>query len=322
MIKNIIKRVLAVLLVLLSISPSGLLADEEPYLGDIIMTAVPYTPRGWAECNGQFLSIAENPTLYSLIGDKHGSKNGMFALPDFRGRVPVGLDDNKWSYKKVKMGEHFGYESIKSALDITGEIEKVEAGTRSPDKYVKSITFGSIKIDRISNHQPSIGMRYIIAIKGMSPPKKRPVKWRKGNPNNYVGTIKLSPAKYIEAGWMECDGRELKINDYLGLYRVIGNVYGGNNRTTFRLPDLRGRVAMGTGKGPGLIPVYRGEQKGGPKKAVVASIKTYTTKVGSRGKKVQINGIKGDKTVNMKFDTYQPAVGMRYIISVEGEVSP
>lgn len=62
----------------------------EPFLGEIRLMSFSYAPRGWAQCNGQFLPINQNQALFSLLGTMYGG-NGQttFALPDFRGRVPV-----------------------------------------------------------------------------------------------------------------------------------------------------------------------------------------------------------------------------------------
>lgn len=62
----------------------------EPYIAEIIMFGGNFAPRGWALCDGQVLSIAQNQALFSLLGTTYGG-NGTttFALPDLRGRVPV-----------------------------------------------------------------------------------------------------------------------------------------------------------------------------------------------------------------------------------------
>lgn len=64
---------------------------SEPFIAEIIMFAGNFAPRGWAFCQGQILSIAQNTALFSLLGTTYGG-NGQttFALPDLRGRVPVG----------------------------------------------------------------------------------------------------------------------------------------------------------------------------------------------------------------------------------------
>src|SRR5438874_11208110 len=64
---------------------------SEPFYGEIVMFAGNFAPRGWALCHGQLLAISQNTALFSILGTTYGG-NGQttFALPDFRGRVPVG----------------------------------------------------------------------------------------------------------------------------------------------------------------------------------------------------------------------------------------
>jgi microcystin-dependent protein len=63
---------------------------SEPFIGQIMPVGFNFAPRGWALCNGQILSIAQNTALFSLLGTTYGG-NGQttFALPDLRGRVPI-----------------------------------------------------------------------------------------------------------------------------------------------------------------------------------------------------------------------------------------
>lgn len=63
---------------------------SDPFLGEIKIVSFNYAPKGWASCNGQFLPINQNQALFSLLGTMYGG-NGQttFALPDFRGRVPI-----------------------------------------------------------------------------------------------------------------------------------------------------------------------------------------------------------------------------------------
>src|SRR6185503_20598925 len=63
---------------------------SEPFIGQIMLFAGNFAPRGWAFCNGQILPIAQNTALFSILGTTYGG-NGQttFALPDLRGRVPV-----------------------------------------------------------------------------------------------------------------------------------------------------------------------------------------------------------------------------------------
>ncbi|QXH57265.1 phage tail protein [Pseudomonas maumuensis] len=63
---------------------------SEPYIGQILLFAGNFAPRGWMFCQGQLLSIAQNSALFSILGTTYGG-NGQttFALPDLRGRAPV-----------------------------------------------------------------------------------------------------------------------------------------------------------------------------------------------------------------------------------------
>lgn len=63
---------------------------SDPFMGEIKLISFNYAPKGWAFCNGQLLPINQNQALFSLLGTTYGG-NGQttFALPDFRGRVPI-----------------------------------------------------------------------------------------------------------------------------------------------------------------------------------------------------------------------------------------
>lgn len=63
---------------------------SEPFLGEVRMFSFDYAPRGWAQCDGQTLSITQNQALFALLGTTFGG-NGTttFCLPDLRGRTPV-----------------------------------------------------------------------------------------------------------------------------------------------------------------------------------------------------------------------------------------
>lgn len=68
----------------------------------------------------------------------------------------------------------------------------------------------------------------------------------------YIGEIKLVPYTFVPRGWAFCDGQILPVSENQALFALLGTTYGGDGRTTFGLPDLRGRVPMGEGSGPGL----------------------------------------------------------------------
>ena len=78
----------------------------------------------------------------------------------------------------------------------------------------------------------------------------------------FIGEIMVWPISFAPRGWAFCNGQLLAISQNQALFALIGNYYGGDGRTTFALPDLRGRVPVGAGQGLGLSP-YSLAQQGG-----------------------------------------------------------
>lgn len=68
----------------------------------------------------------------------------------------------------------------------------------------------------------------------------------------YLGEIRAFAGNYAPEGWALCDGSLQTIQQYTALFSLIGTIYGGDGVNTFRLPDLRGRTAIGMGQGTGL----------------------------------------------------------------------
>lgn len=80
--------------------------------------------------------------------------------------------------------------------------------------------------------------------------------------NQYLAEIKLFACNFAPRGWALCQGQLLPINQNQALFSILGTQYGGNGQTTFALPDLRSRVAIHQGQGPGLSPYLVGQQSG------------------------------------------------------------
>lgn len=78
----------------------------------------------------------------------------------------------------------------------------------------------------------------------------------------FIGEIKLFAGNFAPRGWAFCDGQLLPINQNQALFSILGTIYGGDGRVTFALPDLRGRVSVHPGNGPGLSPYQLGERGG------------------------------------------------------------
>jgi microcystin-dependent protein len=78
----------------------------------------------------------------------------------------------------------------------------------------------------------------------------------------FLAEIIMFGGNFAPRGWALCDGQLLAINEYQALFSLLGTTYGGDGRTSFGLPDLRGRVSIHPGSGPGLTTRQLG-QKGG-----------------------------------------------------------
>lgn len=78
----------------------------------------------------------------------------------------------------------------------------------------------------------------------------------------FIGQIQLFGFNFAPRGWAFCDGRLLSIAQNNALFALLGTMYGGDGQTTFGLPDLRGRVAIGMGQGPGLSNYTQGQLAG------------------------------------------------------------
>ncbi|OUR98292.1 phage tail protein [Flavobacteriales bacterium 33_180_T64] len=88
--------------------------------------------------------------------------------------------------------------------------------------------------------------------------------------NPFLAQIIMFAGNFAPRDWALCNGQLLPISQYSALFSLLGTTYGGDGRTTFALPDLRGRLPKGYGNGPGLQSVSLGERGG--KEAVILSV--------------------------------------------------
>ncbi len=77
-----------------------------------------------------------------------------------------------------------------------------------------------------------------------------------------IGEIKMFAGNFSPRSWAFCEGQLLSINSNQALFSILGTTYGGDGRTTFGLPDLRGRSPIGPGTGPGLTSYSPGQRVG------------------------------------------------------------
>jgi microcystin-dependent protein len=89
--------------------------------------------------------------------------------------------------------------------------------------------------------------------------------------NPYVGEIRMFAGNFAPAGWNFCDGSLLPISEYSTLFNLIGTTFGGDGQSTFAVPDLRGRIPIHMGTGPGLSTRVIGELAGSETVTLIAS---------------------------------------------------
>jgi microcystin-dependent protein len=87
----------------------------------------------------------------------------------------------------------------------------------------------------------------------------------------FIAEIKMFSGNFAPRGFAFCDGQLLPINQYQALYSLVGTTYGGDGRTTFGLPDLRGRVPVHPGSGPDLSTRNLGDKSGHEELSLVAN---------------------------------------------------
>ena len=109
------------------------------------------------------------------------------------------------------------------------------------------------------------------------------------SPDTFLGSIGMFGGNFNVRGWAFCDGQLLSIAQNTALFSLYGTMYGGDGRTTFGLPELRGRVPLHKGNGPGF-PSYQIGEKGGSETTTLTvqnmPSHNHTVNVGQEGKGV------------------------------------
>ena len=164
----------------------------------------------------------------------------------------------------------------------------------------------------------------------------------------FVGEIRMFAGNFAPRGWAFCDGQLLAVSSNDALFSLLGTTYGGDGRTTFGLPDLRGRLPVQAGQGPGLSS-YRLGQKFGQESVVLyteqlpahnhpvyavsedgtastpagnypAATKLLDKEYAPSGTLTPMNAgaLTNNTTANRSIDNRQPATGVHYIIALIG----
>ena len=137
-------------------------------------------------------------------------------------------------------------------LNVTNNVVKINAGTTTGDllswdgnNWVARQPEAPTSYDTtINNMQPYLPLNYCIALEGVFPSRN--------GFEPFLGEIELFGFNFAPKGWATCSGQLLSIAQNQALFSLLGTYYGGDGRTTFALPDLRGRTPINVGQGQGL----------------------------------------------------------------------
>lgn len=118
-----------------------------------------------------------------------------------------------------------------------------EVDQREPIREGDKLKLSSTQPDgatALDNETPHLGVNYIIALQGAFPERSG------GTQANgpMMGEIRMFGGNFPPAGWAFCEGQLLAISSNSALFSILGTTYGGDGRTTFGLPDMRGRAAV------------------------------------------------------------------------------
>jgi len=162
---------------------------SQPFLGEMKIISWNFSPKGWAFCNGQLLPINQNQALFSILGTTYGGDGRVnFALPDFRGRIPIHVGQG------LLEGQVSGQEShTVNTSEMPAHNHLVQASGAAANKAVPTNNFlanvstkvyaGNANLTTLhpttianvggsqphENRQPFLVLNFIIALQGIFP---------------------------------------------------------------------------------------------------------------------------------------------------------
>ncbi len=169
---------------------------SDPFIAEIRIVSFDYPPRGWAQCNGQLLPIAQNQALFSLVGTTYGGDGRTnFALPDLRSRVPIHVD---FQSSQFPLGGRSGSENVTlTTAELPGHTHQLNGSNQgdtltTPDgsylaTHATTTAYGPANAGNNTmianevtntggsqghnNMQPYLVLNIIIALEGIFPPR-------------------------------------------------------------------------------------------------------------------------------------------------------
>jgi microcystin-dependent protein len=237
-------------------------------MGEIKLFAFDYAPQNWKFCDGTLLTINNNQHLFSLLENKYGGDGvNTFALPDMRGRVPVGVGRGNGFSKNWQLGENFGEEKVtltdgnlpshghgcmvvsdkgntytpvfhallSSAKGEYKIYRPLENKSEMISMYSASITYTGNNVPH-NNMMPTMALNYCICTNGIDPREEE-------EEESLIGEIKIFANDFAPHGFKPCNGSRMDINEDNNrvLFALIQYTFGGFGNN-FYLPNLQGRV--------------------------------------------------------------------------------
>jgi len=159
----------------------------EPFLGEIRIVSFNFAPKGWALCNGQLLPINQNQALFSLLGTTFGGDGRVnFALPDFRGRMPIhvapgyplgtrgGAEGHTLSINEMPSHTHVSgaTSAVGHATGPTGNAFAASRGSYAAAATAATRTDAITSVGGSQPHlnlPPFITLNFVIALQGIFP---------------------------------------------------------------------------------------------------------------------------------------------------------
>jgi microcystin-dependent protein len=260
--------------------------------GQVVLFAGNFAPGGYSVANGQLMSIAANPVLFSQIGTTYGG-NGTtdFALPNLSGRTAVGTGQ----------GAGLTNRTLGSAYGAT--TQTLTPGQLPPYGGASGITSGG---QPVSTLQPSLALNEAVVTQGFFPSGTGP---QATGP--LVGQVLTYAGSTLPIGQAAANGQQVPITQQQALFSVLGNTFGGDFPVTFAVPNLDGRAPSGVGAAPGLTPLTLGAMVGGQGTTLtIANLPPQLLALS--------NGTTGVLGGDRPFSVQQPALGLNYIVATQG----
>lgn len=276
--------------------PSRSLSGDD-YIGSVGLFAGSFVPTGYLACNGQSLNISDYSALFSIVGTNFGGDGiRTFALPDLRERIPIGAGQGE-GLKAIQLGEQTGSDTFSISHTPNHTHSLGSDGAESTSETGDSLT--------LNTRMPSLGLTPVIATQGTFPSRSL-------SADPTIGSLSWFAGNFAPRGYAIADGSILSIANNQALFALLGTTYGGDGRSTFGLPDLRGRAAIQAGEAPGLFPIRLGELGGSEAYQVdIATMTTHSHEL--------VNGSTTTTTGNSQTaDIQQPYLGVNYQIITQG----